>query len=521
MSNRRMLFVPALLLAGAAPLAACNAITGVDELVISNSAGAGGGPGGITGGFMMTSGDAVSSSTGEPLLVAAQGVSIEQIAIYQGVKRVLMKDRSVPSSKVPLIAGRPSLVRVFATADGTYDGSPITARLDLGDGSPIEIQATLAGEPSDGALESTINFDVPAAAMAPGMTYRVDLFQPPAHSSGNNPRASYPESGASPILAQSSGKSLRIELVPIAYGADSSNRLPDTSEGQLKAYKDAFFKLYPVADVTLIIHAVMPWKSSVSPSGSGWGELLDQVATLRQNDNAPDDVYYYGIFSPAAGVGQFCGGGCVAGLGMRGGPSDAYARAAIGLGFPGDISIETAIHEIGHNHGRQHSPCGGAQSTDPDYPYNGASIGVWGYDLLAKELLSPAEMKDVMGYCTPIWISDFTYKALFDRIKFVNNASMIYPPELVDRTYQRARIDGEGHLTWMPDTLIHTPPMGEPLTITVQSALGDEAVTAQLYPYDHLPGGVLVWPQPNRATTGITVHRAGRVTKLSRAAASW
>ncbi len=218
MSNRRMLFVPALLLAGAAPLAACNSITGVDELVISNSAGAGGGPGVTTGGFTtaMTSGDAVSSSTGEPLLVAAQGVSIEQIAIYQGVKRVLMNDGSVPSSKVPLIAGRPSLVRVFATADGTYDGSPITALLDLGDGSPIEIQATLAGAPSDGALESTINFDVPAAAMAPGLTYRVDLFQPPEHSSGNNPRASYPESGASPIPAQSSGKSLKIELVPIA-----------------------------------------------------------------------------------------------------------------------------------------------------------------------------------------------------------------------------------------------------------------------------------------------------------------
>ena len=53
------------------------------------------------------------------------------------------------------------------------------------------------------------------------------------------------------------------------------------------------------------------------------------------------------------------------------------------------------------------------------------------------------------------------------------------------------------------------------------TALGDEVVDAQLYPYDHLPGGVLVWPQPKSATRAITVQRAGKSTTLSRAAASW
>ncbi len=542
MSNRRMLFATALLLAGAVPQAACNALTGVGDLVVGDTSGASGmggasdpttvvGPGVTTGGgtstvtSTVTSSDAVSSSsTGEPPLpplVAAQGIAISQIAIYQGVKRVLMKDGSAPTSKVPVIAGRPSLVRVFATADSAYDGSLVTARLDLGDGSPIEIQTTVEGTPSDGALGSTINFEVPAAAMVPGLTYRVDLLQPPEHSAGDNLKASYPASGASPIPAQSAGKSLKIELVPVAYGADGSNRKPDMSAAQLKAYKDSFYRMYPVADVEILVHAVVSWKNSVYADGNGWDGLLDAIATLRQNDNAPDDVYYYGIFSPTSDAGQFCGGGCVAGLGMIGAASDAYSRAAIGLGFTGEIATGTAVHEVGHNHGRKHSPCGGAQGTDPAYPYAGASIGVWGYDLLTKELFSPDKLTDVMGYCNPVWISDFTYKALFDRIKFVNNASVIYPPELVDRTYQRARIDGEGKLTWLPDTLIHTPPMGEPLTITVQSALGDEAVTAQLYPYDHLPGGVLVWPRPSTVTTGITVPHAGKVTKLSRAAASW
>jgi hypothetical protein len=528
-----MLFATALLLTGALPIAACNALTGVDDLVIGSAGGATGaggatvsGPGVTTTGGpgVTTTSDAVSSSTGEPLpppLVAAQGVSIGQIALYQGVKRVLMQDGSAPSSKVPVVAERQALVRVFATTDDTYDGSPVTARLELGDGAPIEVQQVIQGTPSDGALESTINFDVPAAAMVPGMTYRVDLLQPPAHSKGDNPGASYPASGSSPIPAEATGKSLKIKLVPVNYGADGSNRKPDTSAGQLQAYKSHFFKLYPVAEVEILLHAPVGWSYDVAPNGNGWGELLDEIANLRQTDKAPDDVYYYGIFSPASDVGQFCSGGCVAGLGMIGSPSDTYARAAIGLGFPGDIATETAVHEIGHAHGRQHSPCGGAQGTDPAYPYSGASIGVWGYDLVDKQLLSPQKNTDVMGYCQPIWISDFTYKALFDRVKIVNNASIFYPPEVLDRTYQRARVDGEGQLTWMSDARLHAPPMAEPLTITVQTALGDEVVDAQLYPYDHLPGGVLVWPQPKSATRAITVQRAGKSTTLSRAAASW
>ena len=535
MSNRRMLSAIALLLAGATPLAGCNAITGVDDLVVGDRSGAGGatGAGGTTvAGPSVTSGggtsavtttsDAASSSTGDPppTLVAAQGVAISQIAIYQAVKRVLMLNGAAPASKVPIVGNRPALVRVFAKADSTYDGSPVTARLDLGNGAPIEVQVTVKGTPSDGSIGSTINFDVPAALIVPGMTYRVDLLQPPAHSMGNNPGASYPATGSSPIPAQSTGKSLKIKLIPVTYGADGSNRKPDTSAGQLQAYKDEFFKMYPVADVEILIHPAFAWNNSVDPNGNGWGELLGAIGDLRQSDNAPSDVYYFGIFSPSSDVNQYCGGGCVAGLGNIGGPSDSYARAAIGLGFSGDIATETAVHEIGHTHGRQHSPCGGAQGTDPAYPYAGASIGVWGYDLTTKQLLSPNNTTDVMGYCQPVWVSDFTYKALFDRMKFVNNANIVYAPELLERTYQRARIDGDGNLTWMKDVLIHTPPSAEPQSLTVQSDLGDSPVEAQFYPYDHLPGGVLVWPQPVAATKAITLTRGGKVTTLARPAGS-
>src|SRR4029079_14363205 len=93
------------------------------------------------------------------------------------------------------------------------------------------------------------------------------------------------------------------------------------------------------------------------------------------------------------------------------------------------IAWETSVHEIGHTHGRDHSPCGGAAGADPSYPYQGAIIGKWGYNLLTQQLYNPNNVTDVMGYCQPIWVSDFTFKGFFDRIKAVNNANIVFPPE--------------------------------------------------------------------------------------------
>ena len=89
------------------------------------------------------------------------------------------------------------------------------------------------------------------------------------------------------------------------------------------------------------------------------------------------------------------------------------------------------MHELGHNHGREHAPCG--VSGDANYPYNGGSIGVYGYDLLTGQLFSPNEHADMMSYCDPTWISDYNFLALFDRVRSVNSAYVYTPPELMDR----------------------------------------------------------------------------------------
>jgi hypothetical protein len=516
-----------------AVLAGCNAITGVDNLTVdprspagpAGAGGAGNGAGGGTTGAEASTGAGAGASTSAgaggqgTTMVAAQGVTITQIAVYQGVKRSLMGGSPSPSGvTVPVVAGREALFRVFVQTDGTYDKSPVTAHLILGQGAtPLEVVGTASAASSDASLGSTFNFDVPGATMVPGLTYRVELTMPPSHSKGGNAAASYPASGFTSLNVQSSGASLKVALIPISYGADGSNRLPSTSASQLQGYRDAFNSTYPIPQVDLTVAAPMQWNNAVDPNGNGWGELLDALANYRIQKGAPADLYYFGIFEPDTSINNYCGGGCVAGLGMVGGATDTYSRAAIGLGFPEPGAFTTAIHEIGHTQGRNHAPCGGAQGVDPSFPYGNGGIGVWGYDLVHKKLISPSQASDMMGYCDPNWISDYTYKAIFDRIKIVNHAEIFYPAAVLDRVYERAHVDGQGKLTWLEPLQMHTPPEGEIKTMTVELAGGGTVTeTGHWYPYDHLPGGVLIWPEAAQPISGVKVQIQGTVASLFR-----
>src|SRR3954447_21488770 len=118
--GRTMTTLGGLLMAGLAS-PSCNALTGADDLVVDPAA------------------DAVP-------FVAVSGVSITEIALYQGIKIDLMLGGQPAASGVPVVRGRDALVRVFVAIDGAYDGDAVTGRLYVGDGGePIEVEQVLAG----------------------------------------------------------------------------------------------------------------------------------------------------------------------------------------------------------------------------------------------------------------------------------------------------------------------------------------------------------------------------------------
>ncbi|RLB45238.1 MAG: hypothetical protein DRI90_28665 [Deltaproteobacteria bacterium] len=488
-------------------LLGCNLVTGADDLVLSGAAqspgdgsdGIGGQGVGATGAGATGSGGSGAyqgGETGAPTepMASTEGVIITDIVVYQSVARPIMQGGSTTSSAIPIVANRDALIRVFYSADGGYNGQPVTARLSFGASSPIEQVETPVGSSSEGTLGSTINFAVPAAQMQSGMTYRVDLLQPVDQVSSDNPAARFPttEGSFEAIPAQVAGN-LTITLVPVQYNGDGSGRLPDTSATQLQRYADLFFGMYPVSGIDVQVRSQpLSWGSTVAAGGNGWSELLNAVADLRSSDGAASNNYYYGIFEPADSFSTYCSGGCVAGLGFVGGPSDSWAHAAIGLGYSGDMAVETAVHELGHNHGREHAPCG--VSGDPAYPYPGASIGVYGYDLVHGQLYNPSQFVDMMSYCSPTWISDHNFKAIFDRVKFVNGAQIYTPPELQNRSYERVMVNPDGSLTWLAPIVLSRPPIGDATATTVATVNGPELVTGALIRYDHIDGGVLFIP---------------------------
>jgi len=124
---------------------------------------------------------------------------------------------------------------------------------------------------------------------------------------------------------------------------------------------------------------------------------LSEILALRAADVS--SRYYYGVVKLTYGSG-------IGGMGYVGGP----ARTAIGYdNLPGGANV--MAHELGHNMGRQHAPCGGPSWPDPSYPYPGGQIGVWGLDVSTLTIKAPT-LPDVMGYCWPNWISDYNWSAM-------------------------------------------------------------------------------------------------------------
>jgi hypothetical protein len=485
------------LISAVCAIGACNAVTGAGDLRLdddesgsSASSSSGNGAVGAGGAGAGAGGAGTGAGINTQDLLPSDAVSITSIDLYQGVRRPLMANGAAASSNVPIVAQREALMRIGYTATTT---TTVTAVVTIGANNPILVQATVGGSSTTSDLNSTINVTIPPDQMAPGASYSVELLESPELTTGTNPASTYPAEGQEAMQVTDVG-TLKVVLIPIAYGADGSNRVPNPQAGN---YRSKFESLYPVADVEIQVAGTFQWNSSVSANGSGWGSLLDAIANYRQQAGAAYNEHYYGIFMPTASFSSYCQGGCVAGLSyLADAPGDAWARAGIGVGFPGGGSTDTAAHEVGHQNGREHAPCQ-VNDADPFYPHSGGTIGEWGYDLVRGELINPST-SDFMGYCNPTWVSDYTYRALFDRLTAINgSASWHFEPWQLDRTYERIRIDVDG-VTWTEPITLHTPPMGRVETVTITDDQGDVDVTGRFYPYSHIPGGVLLFEQGQR-----------------------
>lgn len=442
----------------------------------------------------------------EMMTQLASSLSISEIAVFQSLKVTLEKDGVAVPASLPVLANRDSLVRVYAKPIAGAGPESVTAKLEVSeaDGDVIatfEDTKAIAGASTEGDLASTFNFNVPAASLPAGATFRVALTTPVLSHASAPANARFPADGSRASLGiTGKAEHLRIVFVPVHYTFGGADLLPDTSPEQIERDRKVFMSLYPLADVEITMHAPYEFATEIKSNGSGFGQILREMLALRARDGAAGDVYYWGAFNPKATFQEYCTGGCVTGLSGLYGPDATDGRASVGVGFTGSSSSFTMAHEIGHAHGRPHAPCGGAAGPDPSFPYADGSIGKWAYAPTSQKLLDPSTTKDLMSYCQPKWISDYNYRKLFERLSYVNaQAAVATPPGAfaIKLPYRFVEVNPDGSLTMGNRIELLEAPQGETHDVQFKDANGKTVAkdVAVYTPYDHIDGGYALIPE--------------------------
>lgn len=422
-------------------------------------------------------------------LPLAQGLTLRQLALYQTVKLSLYERGAwQPPTDVPIVAGKKTLLRAFVETAAGYSPHAVRAVLKLhrAQGETIlQDEKSLAVGSTDAALESTFTFTVDGTLVAPDTQLSVSLHETRCSASAGSAQAArLPAAGLQPLGAQAVGK-LRVVIVPI----NVDGRLPATDEVELTRIREALLAYYPVAEVDLRLRtASLAWTGPVptDDTDKGWSDILDEVRRARRSDEAEDDVYYFGVMQPAASLAAFCSSSCVLGIAPQ--TTRVFPTEQVGLGAyftdrpeVARGSAETVVHELGHAHGRGHAPCvrgGTITGVDGSFPDPSGATGEWGWDSRAGTLIPPTH-KDMMGYCSPDWISPYTYAALAERSRAVNTLALVHGAPML-ASWHSVLLYRDGSARWGGVTESKRP-QSDGETATVLDASGRVITTIEVF----------------------------------------
>ena len=304
---------------------------------------------------------------------------------------------------VPLVKNRDGYLRVFVTANQANTAAPSVRVRFYNNGvlaQTMTINApglTTPLAPDESSLSSSWNVAVPKALIQPNLSILADVDPLNTVAEANEGDNNFPVTGTPLAMDVRTTSTFSVRFVPVFQSVNG--RLGNVSNANKDQFLTETMKMHPLAAYDADVRAQLTTGQpavDASNSNSAWTAILSEVNAARTADGS--SRYYYGVLNPTYNSG-------VAGIGYVGGPS------ALGWDkLPSGAAV--AAHEWGHNWGRNHAPCGVSPS-DPNYPYANAATGVYGMDV-ATATLEPPTNSDLMSYCNPEWISDYTYKGVMD-----------------------------------------------------------------------------------------------------------
>ena len=362
---------------------------------------------------------------------------------------------------VPLVAGRPALLRVFVTSEQpTTEGLPevrATFYVDDTEVHVAEVAAvtrTIPTEVDEGNLTRSVNADIPEAVIQPGLEMVIEI----------DPDGTLDASLGVPRRIPATGRmavdvvdlpDFQLTLVPFLYEAEPDSSILEITAGMASDPEGHEMlaetgKFLPIGEWDVELH--IPVLSSTT---NGF-QIRNETEMIRLMEGRPgywlsmQGPVRYGLLGVAYGIGSW-------------------------TSFSQPLPL-TVAHELGHNMNLYHAPCGGAGGPDPLYPHPYGVTGSWGYDRENKRLISPYT-PDLMSYCGGQWIGDYhVANALRHRV------SVEVPAEFAPKTRSVVvwgGLDSNGNPylepSFITDAIPSLPPPGRDFVVRGTTVGGSEA----------------------------------------------